>query len=67
MIADMINNKRLNPVVAELLIRGRKVNISVVFIMQSFLKYQKKLDWAFFLIKFKIKENINKRITVNHS
>ena len=44
MIADMINNKRLNPVVAELLIRGRKVNISVVFIMQSFLKYQKKLD-----------------------
>ena len=24
MIADMINNKKINPVVAELLIRGRK-------------------------------------------
>ena len=27
MIADMINNKKLNPVVAELFIRGRKLNI----------------------------------------
>ena len=32
MIADMINNKKLNPVVTELLIRGRKLNLSVVFI-----------------------------------
>ena len=31
MIADMINNKRLNPVVTELFIRGRKLNISIVF------------------------------------
>ena len=35
MIADMINNKRLNPIVRELFIRGRKLNISVVFITQS--------------------------------
>ena len=35
MIADMINNKKLNPVVTELLIRGRKLNISIVFITQS--------------------------------
>ena len=35
-IADMINNKKLNPVVTELVIRGRKLNISVVFIMQSY-------------------------------
>ena len=26
-IADMINNKKLNPIVTELLIRGRKLNI----------------------------------------
>ena len=40
MIADMINNNKLNPVVTELFIRGRKLNISIVFI----LKCQKKLD-----------------------
>ena len=34
MIADMINNKKLNSVVTELLIRGRKLNISLVFINQ---------------------------------
>ena len=35
MIADMINNKRLNPIVRELFIRGRKLNISAAFITQS--------------------------------
>ena len=32
MIADMINNKKLNPIVTELFIRGKKLNISIVFI-----------------------------------
>ena len=41
MIADMINNKRLNPVVTELFIRGRKLNISIVFIAQSYFKVPK--------------------------
>ena len=31
-IADMINNKRLNPIVTELFVRGRKSNISIAFI-----------------------------------
>ena len=31
MIADMFSNKKLNPTVTELLIRGRKLNISLVF------------------------------------
>ena len=31
MIADMLNNKKLNSVVTELFIRGRKLNISLVF------------------------------------
>ena len=43
-IADMINNKKLNPVVRELFIRGRKLSISIVFIAQSYFKYQKLLD-----------------------
>ena len=33
MIADMINNKILNAIVTELFIRGRKLNISIVFII----------------------------------
>ena len=32
MIADMINNRRLDSIVTELFIRGRKLNISLVFI-----------------------------------
>ena len=32
MIADMISNNKLNPIVTKLFIRGRKVNISSVFI-----------------------------------
>ena len=36
MIADMINNKKLNSIVSELFIRGRKLNISLVFITQSY-------------------------------
>ena len=31
MIADVINNKKLNPVVTEMFIRSRKFNISIVF------------------------------------
>ena len=43
MIASMINNKNLNPIVTELFIRGRKVNISIVFIMQSYFKVPKEV------------------------
>ena len=38
----MISNKNLNPVVTELFIRGRKLNISIVFITKS-LKVPTKL------------------------
>ena len=31
MIADMLSNKKLNPIVTELSIRGRKLNISLVY------------------------------------
>ena len=34
----MINNKKLNPVATELFTRGRKLNISIVFITQSYFK-----------------------------
>ena len=32
MIAEMLSNKRLNPIVTELFIRGRKINISLELI-----------------------------------
>ena len=41
MIADMINNNKLNLIVTELFIRGRKLNISIVFITQSYFKVSK--------------------------
>ena len=41
MIADMINIKKLNSIVTEWFIRGRKLNISLVFIMQSYFKVPK--------------------------
>ena len=44
MIADMLSNKNINPVVIELFISGRKLNIFLVFITQSNLLYQKILS-----------------------
>ena len=35
MIADMLSNKKLNPIVTEAFIRGRILNISFVFVTQS--------------------------------
>ena len=43
MIADMLSNKKLNPVVTELFIRGGKLNISLVFITQSYFTVPKNV------------------------
>ena len=40
----MINNKKLNLIVTALFIRGRKLNISIVFITQSYFKVFGTLD-----------------------
>ena len=39
MIADMLSDKKLNPIVTELFIRGRKLNTSLVFITQSYFAF----------------------------
>ena len=68
MIADMINNK-LNPVVTELFIRGRKLNISIVFIMQSYFKVPKDVrlnSTHFFIMKIPKKRELQ-QIALNHS
>ena len=41
MIADVINNKKINPILTELFIRGRKPNVSIVFFTQSYFKVSK--------------------------
>ena len=43
MIADMEANKKLKTVVAELFMRGRKFNISVVFLSQSYFVVPKSV------------------------
>ena len=52
MIAHMIHNKKLNSVVTELFIRGRKLNISLLFITQSYFKVPKdvRLNTTHFFI-----------------
>ena len=41
MIADMINNNKLNPIVTELFIRVRQLNIYIFFITQFYFKLPK--------------------------
>ena len=39
----MVSNKKLNPIVPELFIRGRRLNISIVFITQSYFSVPKNI------------------------
>ena len=69
MIADLINNKKLNPVVTELFIRGGKLNISIVFITQSYFKIPKDVrlnPTHFFIMKILNKRELQ-QIALNHS
>ena len=43
MIADMLNNKKLNPMLTELFIRGRKLKIYLVFITKSYFAVPKNI------------------------
>ena len=42
MIADVLSNKKRNRVVTKLFVRGTKLNISLVFITQSYFAVSKK-------------------------
>ena len=69
MIADMVNNKKLNPIVTELFIRGRKFNISIIFITQSYFKVPKDVrlnSIHFFIMKITNKRELQ-QIALNHS
>ena len=69
MIADMINNKKLNSIVTELFIRGRKLNISLVFITQSYFKVPKDVrlnTTHFFIMKVPNKRELQ-QLAISHS
>ena len=69
MIADMIKNKKLNSIVTELFIRGRKLNISLIFVTQSYLKVPKDVrlnTTHFFIIKISNERELQ-QISRNHS
>ena len=68
MIADMIHNKKSNSIVTELFIRGRKINISLVFITQSYFKVSKDVRLKtshFFIAKIPNKRELQ-QIAINH-
>ena len=69
MIADMLSNKKLNPVVTELFIRGRKPNIYLVFIIKSYFALRKNIrlnSIHYFIMKIPNKQGLL-QITFNHS
>ena len=64
-----MNNKSLNPVVTELFIKGRKLNISIAFITQSYFKVPKDVrlnSTHIFIMKIPNKRE-PQQIATNHS
>ena len=69
MVADVIYNTKLNSMVTELFIRGRKLNISLIFITQSNFKVPKNFinnRTHFFIMKIPNKRELM-QIEINHS
>ena len=70
MSADMINNNKLNPIVTELLIRGRKLNTSIVFITKSYFKMPQDVrlnSTHFFIMKIPNKRELQETALINSS
>ena len=65
----MIHNTKLNSIVTELFIRGRKINISLVFITQSYFKVPKdvRLNTTHFFIAKILNKKELREIARNHS
>ena len=68
MIADMVQNKKLNSIITEF-IRGRKLNISLVFTTQSYFKVPKdvRLNTTHFFITKILSNRELQQIVINHS
>ena len=69
MINDMVSNKELSPIVIELFIRGRKLNLSLVFFMLLYFAVPKNIrlnSKNYFLVKIPDKRELQ-QIAFNHS
>ena len=69
MIADMLSNKKLNPIVAELVIKYQKLNIYIVFITQSYFSKPKHIglnSTQHFIMEIPYKQKLQ-QIALNHS
>ena len=68
LIANMLSNKQLQQIVTELFIRGRKINISIIFIAQFYFAVpNNKLNSTdYFILKISNKRELQ-QITFNHS
>ena len=69
MVADMLNNKKKNPIITELFIRARRLNISLVFIKQSYFAVSKNIrqnSTRSFILKIPNKRELQ-QIVFNHS
>ena len=67
-LLDMINNEKLNSIVTKFFIRGRKLNISLVFITQSYFNVSKDVrlnSTHFFIMKIPNKRELQ-QIVLNH-
>ena len=65
----MLSNEKLNPVVTELFIRGRKLSISLVFITQSYFAVPKNIrlnSTHNFIMKIPNKRELQQTV-YNHS
>ena len=65
----VFDDKKLNPVVTESFIRGRKLNISIVFITQSYFKVPKQIRLNithFFVMKIPNNRELQ-QVALNHS
>ena len=62
----MIHNRKLNSIVTELFNKGRKLNISIVFITQSYFEVPKDVSKNFFITKIPFKRELQ-QIAINHS
>ena len=64
MIADMLSHKKLNPLITELSVRVRKLNMSLSFITQSYFTLPKKYQTKFYIL-FYYENSKQMRISTN--
>ena len=68
-ISDMLSNEKLNPIITDLSITGRKLNISIAFITESYFAVSKNIrrnSAHYFIMKIPNKQELQ-QIAFNHS